>query len=1021
MIPEKDTELKFPHIVIVKASAGSGKTDALTKRYVQFLLSNHIPSSDLKNLLAITFSNNAANEMRARILKTLKKLHFGEEETLKEFRDLVSLEETEISEKANDMISEILENYSDFQVRTIDSFMAKVFKAEALSLDYPPQVEFSFTDKETISYALDTYLDSLIVSSEGPSFIDELLKLVEGQKNTYLWNPKREILKKVENLYAFLNRTSSEIISFEKIEHIKECEEGIRKTAMEILQIGKESGLKFNASSKIETKFQRIFNSQDFSQFLEFYGKSLPFNKPKKNDPYSQQTYERANILWQKFQGLLSEYALLYSFFFYQPYVAVFKDFMQILEDAKKKEKRVFIDDINRKICENLTADIIPDIYFKLGDTIYHFFIDEFQDTSPIQWFNLKPLIENSLSVGGSLFIVGDTKQAIYSFRGADYKIMKELERENPFQSAKENKRLEKLNVNRRSKGKLVEFVENLFQKNEVLISSYGETLRLTGLDEVSQTPKRGGDGYVEIEKILHEDEEALKGYILSSIGDLRARGYSYKDLAILAKKNVEITKLASLLNEAGIPFVSHSSLDIRYRKIVHEVLQLLSFLDSPIDDFSFSSFILSDLYKSLIGENKIFFDPVELFLERKKEIENGPLYKTFQRKYPHLWEAHFEKIFKLAGYLPVYDLLCVIYDEFGLLNLFSNEEAVLLRFLEITASFEKKGYGNIGDFLDFFFSGDRESGLFDISLPQNIDAVTLMTIHKSKGLGFPVVFLYLEGFDYRYHVPHEIVFDDGKFFSVMKVTKDLSRCHRKLELIRNDKERSTIADFLNLLYVAFTRAQDELYIICRVKDEIEFPFDFLKSEFGKRYGSKGKKEVTEPYKEDKISISYGRSSYQFDISASRPLKIEERKRGDLIHKVLAKIEYVDRTNLEETKRMVAHMAERLGYEGDLANFADEIVRLVNSKGISPLFENRPRRIVKNEFEICEASGRLYRIDRLVIDPDEITIVEYKTGEASEEHREQVLKYKSIVSPLFKGRKVTAFLFYIDKGEVTSV
>ncbi len=142
----------------------------------------------------------------------------------------------------------------------------------------------------------------------------------------------------------------------------------------------------------------------------------------------------------------------------------------------KRHEGRIFIEDVNKRLAEYLESDIVPDVYFRLGEVIFHYLIDEFQDTSPIQWRNLLPLIENSLSQGGSLFVVGDTKQAIYGFRDADYRIMRGVEARNPFPSARH--RVEELDTNYRSDGAVIAFSAAGLSADASLASGLPESRR---------------------------------------------------------------------------------------------------------------------------------------------------------------------------------------------------------------------------------------------------------------------------------------------------------------------------------------------------------------------------------------------------------------------------------------------------------------------------------------------------------------------------------------------------------------
>ena len=178
------------------------------------------------------------------------------------------------------------------------------------------------------------------------------------------------------------------------------------------------------------------------------------------------------------------------------------------VEWVKKHQGRIFIEDINKKLGEYLKADIVPDIYFRIGEAVLHYLIDEFQDTSPIQWQNLFPLIDNSLAQGGSLFVVGDTKQAIYGFRDADYTIMKSFESRNPFPSSKQD--VLELDTNYRSLPKILEFNEKVFKEVAPSLENYADVVERSGLSQYTQNPRKGETrpGYVEVEILERDDED---------------------------------------------------------------------------------------------------------------------------------------------------------------------------------------------------------------------------------------------------------------------------------------------------------------------------------------------------------------------------------------------------------------------------------------------------------------------------------------------------------------------------------
>lgn len=244
-----------------------------------------------------------------------------------------------------------------------------------------------------------------------------------------------------------------------------------------------DSGLELTRSTKILDDFDRIIENKNFRELLERGIKKAPVNKPKNSTLLPK--YEKIVNLWSDFIDILSKYAFYYALTFYLPYLEVYKGFENLLSQIKQKEFKIFIEDINKMLSKYLNNLIVPDIYFRLGEKIHHFFIDEYQDTSPLQWNNIKFLIENALAENGSLFVVGDTKQAIYNFRGADYKIMKTLEQNEVFPSA--NKIVKTLDKNYRSKKVIIDFIMKIFKDKISNHPIYSEPARYTGLHECEQ------------------------------------------------------------------------------------------------------------------------------------------------------------------------------------------------------------------------------------------------------------------------------------------------------------------------------------------------------------------------------------------------------------------------------------------------------------------------------------------------------------------------------------------------------
>ena len=658
-ILEKDSSIHFPHFIVLKASAGSGKTYALTQRFTQFVLSDTVPSNNLKNILAITFTNNAAREMKDRILKWLKSLYFNDRGTIDEFSHILSIDTQDIVEKAHNLIEEILDTYSDFQIKTIDSFMTTVFKASAIDFGYQPDFEILMDHRHTMKYAFDLYVRDVRDGSKKAELFEEIISMIIDSKKgsaSYIWDPSPVLLEEISNLYWKLSALSKtpdiEKSAFSTTDIKSRLEENFEALEDSIIR----SGLTRRSNSSYSSLLYMIRKKR----FSDLFGKGMknpPVNKPRKSAPHeSSMSYDRILMQWNELKKLISDYAVCYAYSFYIPYLQIHRDFSSVIDSIKKRQGKVFIEDINWRLSEYLDTSIVPDVYFRIGDTIFHYMIDEFQDTSPVQWKNLFPLIENSLSQNGSTFIVGDTKQAIYGFRNADYTIMKTYENKNPFPSSQHFVR--ELNMNYRSQQRILDFNEKVFKISAQESVQYRESAEQSGLTTYTQKAlDKKDDGYVEVtivERNDHNPPERLE--IQNVIHTLRQRGYTYRDIAVLTQRNEDAVRVTTWLNEKGVRFISYSSLDIRRRKITGEIVSLLKFLDAPTDDLSFATFILGNIFAKTISKHQDSIDVQALHEFCFTSRDTRPLYKAFQQNFISLWEDYFSGLFRYSGYLPLYD-----------------------------------------------------------------------------------------------------------------------------------------------------------------------------------------------------------------------------------------------------------------------------------------------------------------------------------------------------------------------------
>ena len=967
--------------------------------------------------------------MKERILSWLKDIYFKDTEKIKEISEIVSLKEEHLADKAGAKIDEILKNYTEFQVKTIDSFMTSIYKASAILLGYSPDFDIVMVPENIMAYAFNRFLRDVKEKSPEAEFLEKLLEIIlesRGGESSYLWDPSKDFVEETVDLYNKLSgivRDAKIVYAEKKIESI---ENEIRDTAESLNALIEKSGLTKSKGSSFY-KILEIVRSDHFPDLIDKGFSNPPVLKPKKERDITW--YEKISEQWDLLGHQIRKYIEIYATTYYGPYLRTFEAFKNILEEVKKREGKIFIHDISKKLSGYLDHDIIPDVYFRIGETIYHYLIDEFQDTSPIQWANLFPLIENSLSQGGSLLAVGDTKQAIYGFRNADYRIMKELELRNPFSSALHN--VKELEVNYRSLEGVVDFSKAFFKKVIANHDKYREPASRSGLIDYEQKVKKDhrDSGYVEVIRCEKKDDEPEeKRKIQDLIKELFQRGYSYSDIAVLAYRNEDVVNITTWLNEIDVPFISYSSLDIRTRKLTAEIVALLTFLDSPPDDLSFAGFVLGDTFrKALEASEKVGLKTLHEFLFRNRK--KTPLYKAFQEEFPEVWKIYFEDLFKSTGYLPLYDLVSETYRIYGVFDNFKEEEATLIKILEVIKNFEGEGRNNPSDFLRY--ASEEEAGELDwtIDVPAGINAVKVMTIHKAKGLGFPVAILLIyeetsRGFKY--------IFDEETAgVNLLKINQRIMKASDFLQKKYGEERLKDLVNKLNTLYVGFTRAEDELYVIGVQGTRNQFPVDLLQM-MDSQIGSKmtpllhptesDQVEKTRP-RED-LKLYHHSGPFKFPMAAVEELNLEERVRGEFIHRVLYFVDTLDENIEHDLEGIIERVNDEFKSDYPVETTKKNLLEFLNHEEIRHYFRTMPGGIIKKEQEFSDSRGNLLRMDRVIFERDQVSVIDYKTGtskEAEKEYISQLKNYIRILKEIYPDKNIEGVIAYVDLKEIKKV
>ncbi len=989
-ILEKDKSLRFPHALLISASAGSGKTYTLTQRYVQFLLSEEVPNNGLPGILAVTFTNNAAKEMKARILAWLKELaldkHCGKmDETL----ELVSLGREEVSVRAAALVDLIISDYSDFHIQTIDSFLARVMAASVDELKLPLRAEITMAYDVLIDLALYSMFARIGKPDLPAGTVDKFLAVLP-KTGAYPWNPVQRVK---ENFNSFLSQEG-------KTAGLLAAPGGDYEA---VLKTKFTAALKFCAGlvkrfgpGLVKPGSAAALDAGSITDFLASYNFTYGiFNGVKKNSFPAD---------WKKdieyLNDLVIELTELNAAAYYHPYVGIYDRFKAELELVKRgKTDVIHINDIAKKLSAYINAGNVPEIYLKLGERVSHFLIDEFQDTNRLQWDVIRPLAEEALSKTGSLFVVGDIKQAIYMFRNADYKIMRDfLDKAEGKKESSAYLSLEPLGgdlkyvtlpVNYRSDGRILDHVNALFKEK---LKSAPELIGgdITELTSYSQSvpPGRLTHGYVktgvlELEDLSEPGDQ--REWLLSAVRGAQKR-YPLNEIAILVAKNKRIGPVVEWLTGAGIPVASLSSLDIRKRRVVAELIACLKFLETPSDDLAFADFLTGDIFTAATGlpraEMRDFIFSARSGIPPAQggghgagltagQVSDPLLYSSFRKhdKYGKYWDKYLDEPFRRVGYLPLYELASLIYGNFRIFDNFPGEQAFLSRFLDALISLEAEGISSPRSFIEYASGTDEDkAAVFAIALPDYIDAVRVMTFHKSKGLGFSVVInlmyderdqsdpMYFEEKDGQIHVYH--------------ITKAAAEASVKLKPVYEGRKTDGAVQDLNVLYVISTRARHELYnlIIRKVrKTPSKGPgmLDlFEPSETGKPADRKaGLRKASKPV--DIVSAG-ARPERRFEALKPTYAAFFETAEGELVHDMLARLIELPADPEPKLSAGFDELSPKYPFKFDKPRIIRSLLAFLSSPAAAPLFASVPGRLVLTEAEFIDRAGSLFRLDRVL-------------------------------------------------------
>ena len=1035
----------FPEVRVVEASAGSGKTYALAKRYIQLVLNPDLDQTALpiRQVLAITFTNKAAFEMKARIMDFLKKIALDQmsDAEAKEILGPIGLSKADAVKRAYDVMDSIIHHYNFFQVQTIDKFINALLSGCAFKIGLTANFKIKTNAAEYMEYALDQLIDQ--ANHDGG-----LAKLFEAFIHHYLylenrtgWFPKQDMLAITHALFS-QNNAYGHLFQSGPV-----ASEDVFKLKREILKILHD--LRPELPEGTHAGFIKSFDKFLDNNIQSFDVDSLPDYFAREEPPIKKgvEAPDHMYSLWDKLRSdiqLLCEYEALSLF---NPYIEIYQNVMEGMKERSAKDDVLFLSELNKRAGSLFDDDYVTveELYYRLATRFHHYLMDEFQDTSLLQWHNLEKMVEEALSTGGSLFYVGDQKQAIYGFRGGKVELFDQVKQE--FQSF--NVQTDVLTRNWRSQKAVVEFNNQIFdpanltrflqakedyetskrRKNPVLF--HGDDLASIHhiFEGAQQTylPERDA-GHVHVSFVNMDRKEERDDYIrqeiLENIHDVRQR-FDFRDIAILTRSNAQVAQVTQWLLEEGIPVESERTSHIQENRHIAEVVHFLYFLNSPIDNVAFAQFILSDVFLKVSGmDEQKMHDFVFHQRERLLKEKDFYLYTEFRRKFPDLWNDLFQEFFKNVGLYPLYELVVSFYHRFEIFKHFPDEQGYFMHFLELIKNQEEER-SDLASFLDYFQEELGEGAFVHMT---DSDAVKVLTIHKSKGLEFPVVLIPFLGMHVQVgasdsdHKRSFLALEQPPFMKLLRLKSEYYKFSDQLYTIYAAEYRKSMMSELNNIYVALTRAEKEMYVYIpkRVKNALNYVQFLIPEESyvlgAKKTYEKEAKDVKSiqslPVTQYHDWIDYLNDEFQ-DVQRIRHRR--ERLIGDYRHFLLSGFGNLDQEDLDKVLIQTIQRGANVFTESiRLAVEPDFIKTIVQSEALKPFFYVGDHEIF-TEREVVNAFGHSKRIDRMVVSNTEVQILDYKSSkEGEDEHRAQVQEYVQIVQAIYPQKKVNGFLYYMD-------
>ena len=1080
-------------LTIYKASAGSGKTFTLSVEYIKLLIKD--PQS-YRSTLAVTFTNKATEEMKLRILSQLYgiwKLLPDSKSYIDKIKEDLNVTEEYMSERAGIALHNIVHNYSYFRIETIDSFFQSVLRNLARELDLTANLRIELNDYQIERNAVDELINSLDENSELLTWIMEYIR--ENMDDDKDWNVIGNIKRFGENIFREYYKTNSKKLNERLLEEgfFKQYTSKLRQMRNEAeVEMQNEAAQFFDALNHNGIEIDDLNNGKNGPAGYFIKIKKGIYNNTIVTKRLQKVLDEGSESSWVKqksskeTQDIVRELAnstltpLVHhaedvrqkNWYIYGSAVLTLRHLNQLrlLNSIENKvrmmnveQNRFLLSDTHTLLHSLIRDTDSPFIFEKIGNYLENIMIDEFQDTSTVQWQNFKVLLEECMSHGeqqGNL-IVGDVKQSIYRWRSGDWRMLNNIEREFPYLNSMLN--VCSLDTNYRSSRRVITFNNAFFkraseleyadQKSSTPDTSSPEQLKKAYSDVAQKVPSfRDNHGYVSINLLPNEDyrQQALQK-TAEAVSLLLDSGANYSDIAILVRSNDIIQLIAEFFaNELpDVKIVSDEAFRLDSSVSVNIIVNAMLWLTHP--DNILAKAYIAKAYQTYVLE--------------KSEQETNKLLATAEGIDSALPCALIDKRDDLLT-MPIFELAEQIYTLFNIGNI-KGEDAYLYAFYDALTDFIANNTADIDSFVEEWNDSIAEKTI----QASAIDGIRIITIHQSKGLEFEHVVIpfcdwTLEKGNTIWCTPQVEPYNELPLIPV-----DFSASQMKgtiYEFDYNEEHLQNCVDNLNLLYVAFTRAASSLFVIAQrgtpssrsyiVEQAItdiklegssldgdpsdkkaELLFSYGELEIVETKAKKKSDNIFTPEVENmnvdmatfsnKVEFKQSNKSRDFVADDDENTDDDDRKQlsyiktGKILHYLFSTINTTDDIDTSLAQLEMDGLIEESGT--NIKRLRDMLHKRFSNRQVADWFSSRWT--LFNECTILDYDAatdtvREHRPDRVMKDEKtgEVVIVDFKFGSPRPEYVEQVNRYKALTQNMGYPN-VKGYLWFVYSNRIEEV